>query len=94
MLRSGRKKQPAGRGMTMSVTNTVEDVPPLRRLLPLWVGISVYALMLLSGNRLLNDRDTMWQITVGGCAAHARTRGRHENQAVAVNRYALRSTDY
>jgi len=51
--------------MTMSVTNSVEDVRPLRGLLPLWVGVSVYALMLLSGNRLLNDPDTMWQITVG-----------------------------
>jgi hypothetical protein len=51
--------------MSMSVTNSVEDVRPLRGLLPLWVGISVYALMLLSGNRLLNDPDTMWQITVG-----------------------------
>jgi hypothetical protein len=51
--------------MTMSVTNTVEDVRPLRGLLPVWVGTSVYALMLLSGNRLLNDPDTMWQITVG-----------------------------
>ena len=51
--------------MTMSVTNTVEDVRPLRGLMLLWVGIAVYALMLLSGNRLLNDPDTMWQITVG-----------------------------
>ena len=51
--------------MTMSVTNSVEEVRPLRALLPLWVGIAVYALMLLSGNRLLNDPDTMWQITVG-----------------------------
>ncbi len=51
--------------MTMSAINSVEDVRPLRGLLPLWVGICVYALMLLSGNRLLNDPDTMWQITVG-----------------------------
>ena len=51
--------------MTMSVSNTVGDVRPLRGLLPLWVGIAVYGLMLLSGNRLLNDPDTMWQITVG-----------------------------
>jgi hypothetical protein len=51
--------------MTMSVTNTVDDVRPLRGLLPLWVGISVYALMLLAGNRLLIDPDTMWQITIG-----------------------------
>jgi hypothetical protein len=59
------EKQSTGHGMTMSVTNSVEDVRPLRGLLPLWVGISAYALMLLSGNRLLNDPDTMWQITVG-----------------------------
>ena len=51
--------------MTMSATSTVDDVRPLRGLLPLWIGISVYALMLLSGNRLLNDPDTMWQITIG-----------------------------
>ncbi len=51
--------------MTMSAINSAEDVRPLRGLLPLWVGIFVYALMLLSGNRLLNDPDTMWQITLG-----------------------------
>jgi hypothetical protein len=33
--------------------------------LPLWVGIFIYALFLLAGNRLLIDPDTMWQITVG-----------------------------
>ena len=38
---------------------------PLRGLLPLWVGVGVYALFLLAGNRLLIDPDTMWQITVG-----------------------------
>jgi len=37
----------------------------MRGLLPLWVGIFVYALFLLAGNRLLIDPDTMWQITVG-----------------------------
>ena len=39
--------------------------PPARALLPLWVGVGVYALFLLAGNRLLIDPDTMWQITVG-----------------------------
>ena len=34
-------------------------------LLPLWVGLGVYALFLVAGNRLLIDPDTMWQITVG-----------------------------
>ncbi len=38
---------------------------PLRGLLPLWVGVAIYALFLLAGNRLLIDPDTMWQITVG-----------------------------
>jgi hypothetical protein len=51
--------------MTMPLTSTAEDARPLRGLLPLWVGIGVYALMLVSGNRLLIDPDTMWQITVG-----------------------------
>jgi hypothetical protein len=37
----------------------------MRGLLPLWVGLGVYALFLLAGNRLLIDSDTMWQITVG-----------------------------
>lgn len=31
----------------------------------LWLGIGVYLLLLISGNRLLNDSDTYWQITVG-----------------------------
>ena len=51
--------------MTLSVANTAEDASPLRALLPLWVGVFVYALFLLAGNRLLIDPDTLWQITVG-----------------------------
>ena len=51
--------------MTMSVADTAESASPMRGLLPLWVGIGVYALLLLVGNRLLNDPDTMWHITVG-----------------------------
>ena len=51
--------------MTLSVTHATEQASPLRGLLPLWVGAGVYALLLLAGNRLLNDPDTMWQITVG-----------------------------
>jgi hypothetical protein len=31
----------------------------------LWLGIGVYALMLVNGSRLLNDSDTYWQISVG-----------------------------
>ena len=51
--------------MTMSVANVAEEARPLRGLLPLGVGVFIYALFVLAGNRLLIDPDTMWQITVG-----------------------------
>jgi hypothetical protein len=51
--------------MTLSVAETREDASPMRGLMPLWVGVGIYALFLLAGNRLLIDPDTMWQITVG-----------------------------
>jgi hypothetical protein len=51
--------------MTMSVTSPADEARSLRGLLPLWVGIGVYALFLLAGNQLLNDPDTMWHVTVG-----------------------------
>jgi hypothetical protein len=51
--------------MTLSIVNTAEEASPLRGLLPLWVGVFAYALLLLAGNGLLNDPDTQWQITLG-----------------------------
>jgi hypothetical protein len=51
--------------MTLSVASIAEEASPMRGLLPLWVGVFVYALFLLAGNRLLIDPDTMWQITIG-----------------------------
>lgn len=51
--------------MTVTVTHADEAAHPMRGLLPLWVGVAVYALFLLAGNRLLIDPDTLWQITVG-----------------------------
>jgi hypothetical protein len=51
--------------MTISVAHGAEAASPMRGLLPLWVGVGVYALFLVAGNRLLIDPDTMWQITVG-----------------------------
>jgi hypothetical protein len=51
--------------MSVTVAHIDEAAHPLRGLLPLWVGVSIYALFLLAGNRLLIDPDTMWQITVG-----------------------------
>ena len=51
--------------MTMSVTQTVDARKPLQGLLPVWVGLAIYALLLMAGSGLLNDPDTYWQITVG-----------------------------
>jgi len=51
--------------MTLSVTHTEATTRSAHALLPLWVGAGVYTLLLISGNRLLNDPDTLWQITVG-----------------------------
>ena len=51
--------------MTLSVADITEEASPLRGLTPLWVGIGVYALFLLAGNRLLIDPDTLWQVTIG-----------------------------
>src|SRR5438309_11815514 len=54
-----------GAGMTISVVHADVAASPMRGLLPLWVGIGVYTLFLLAGNRLLIDPDTMWQVTLG-----------------------------
>jgi hypothetical protein len=51
--------------MTMSVTTATVGAGSLRGWLPLWVGVAVYVLLIAAGNRLLNDPDTMWQVTVG-----------------------------
>jgi len=39
----------------MSIANTAEDASPMRGLLPLWVGVGIYALSVLAGDQLLND---------------------------------------
>jgi hypothetical protein len=51
--------------MTMSISHPIEARRALPGLLPLWVALAVYALLLAVGARLLNDPDTYWQITVG-----------------------------
>ena len=51
--------------MTMTVADTTEHASPMRGLLPLWVGVFIYALFVLAGNRLLIDPDTLWQVAVG-----------------------------
>jgi len=35
--------------MTLSVTQTSDHASPMRGLMPLWVGVGVYALFLLAG---------------------------------------------
>jgi len=65
VLRSPGKNRDPATPMTMSVTNSAVAASPMRGLLPLWVGVGVYALFLLAGNKMLVDPDTMWQITVG-----------------------------
>ena len=51
--------------MTLSITHSAERVSPMHGLLPLWVGVAIYALLVVAGNRLLLDPDTLWHITVG-----------------------------
>jgi hypothetical protein len=65
VLRSPENPENQAASMTMSVAEFTEDASAARGLTPLWVGIGVYTLFLLAGNRLLIDPDTMWQITVG-----------------------------
>jgi hypothetical protein len=51
--------------MTLFATHPVDDARASRGPFALWVGISVYALVMAVGNGLLNDPDTLWQITIG-----------------------------
>lgn len=51
--------------MTLVTAGTMRETRALRGSLPLWVGVVSYAVLIFAGNRLLNDPDTQWQITVG-----------------------------
>ena len=51
--------------MTLTVANSTDDASLARGLLPLWVGVFSYALLVFGGDKLLIDPDTQWQITVG-----------------------------
>src|SRR3954454_8232529 len=62
-LQPDRPQEPCA--MTLSVTHAYATAQPSRGLLPLWIGAGVYVLLLISGERLLADPDTLWQITVG-----------------------------
>ena len=51
--------------MSVSIIERVESDNPARGLLPLCVGASAYLLLLVTGDLLLQDSDTLWQIKVG-----------------------------
>jgi hypothetical protein len=51
--------------MTMSVADSAKVQSAARVPLALCIGIGVYLLLLLTGDRLLIDPDTLWQVTVG-----------------------------
>lgn len=51
--------------MTLAAADIAPDTRAIRGSLPLWVGVVIYAVLVAAGDRLLNDADTQWQITVG-----------------------------
>lgn len=51
--------------MTLATADSAPDTKAMRGSLPLWVGVAVYVLLIAAGNRLLNNSDTMWHVTVG-----------------------------
>jgi len=51
--------------MTLAAADTAPVTQAMRGSLPLWVGVVTYAVLIASGDRLLLDPDTQWQITVG-----------------------------
>jgi hypothetical protein len=51
--------------MSLAAADIAPDTRIIRGSLPLWVGVVSYAMLLIGGDRLLLDPDTLWQITVG-----------------------------
>jgi len=51
--------------MTLAAAEIAPETKAIRGPLPLWVGVVIYAVLVVAGDRLLNDADTLWQITVG-----------------------------
>jgi hypothetical protein len=60
-----QSRSPQDDFMTISISHAEAPTHSLRALLPLWVFLAVYVLLLIAGNRLLLDPDTLWQVTVG-----------------------------
>lgn len=51
--------------MSISVTGSVSSRSTVRALVPLCAGVAVYLFLLFSGEILLRDSDSIWQIKVG-----------------------------
>ena len=51
--------------MSLATADALPVTKSLRGSLPLWVGVVTYAVLITTGNRLLADPDTLWQVTVG-----------------------------
>lgn len=51
--------------MSISAAPIAQPKIALRISLPVWAGLGVYVLLMLAGDRLLNDPDTYWQVKVG-----------------------------
>src|SRR5246127_5866783 len=51
--------------MMLADADIATKVHATRGSLPLWVGVAVYVLLIAAGNKLLNDPDTMWHVTLG-----------------------------
>jgi hypothetical protein len=51
--------------MTLASVDIAPDTKVTRGSLPLWIGVAVYVLLVAAGNKLLNDPDTLWHVTVG-----------------------------
>ncbi|WP_322517793.1 hypothetical protein SR870_09890 [Rhodopseudomonas palustris] len=51
--------------MTILTADSSDLAGARRSALPLWIGVAVYAFLLVAGDRLLNDPDSLWQVTLG-----------------------------
>ena len=51
--------------MTANIAGERSRIPASPALVPLAVGLCLYGLLLLAGNRLLNDPDSYWHLVVG-----------------------------
>jgi hypothetical protein len=59
------KRKLPDNAMALAITDIAPETSASRGSLPLWAGVVIYAMLIIAGDRLLNDPDTLWQITVG-----------------------------